>query len=180
MLVFGSLVMPGRSVAAEAAWYNCLTREVFTPEKQAWCNRWQTLKNTTYIVPTSLDETSEYHSVMRDFGRYQNQTDRLFVQLVNEQNWIAFGDMNNDGKQDASVVFGVASDPEGRDVATYLTVVLDVDGEAQALTSVRLGERIMLNGPIAIGDERVTVPFLTQTEVINRNYGIEGTALVLL
>jgi flagellar biosynthesis regulator FlbT len=53
-------------------------------------------------------------------------------------------------------------------------------GEAQALTPVRLGERVMLNGPIAIADQQVTVPLLTQTEVINRSYAIEETALVAI
>ncbi|MCL6435846.1 MAG: hypothetical protein K6T90_16870 [Leptolyngbyaceae cyanobacterium HOT.MB2.61] len=39
---------------AELVWYNCLTREVFTPKRQAWRDRRQTSQNTTYIVPTNM------------------------------------------------------------------------------------------------------------------------------
>lgn len=148
MLVAGSLITPAKAVAAEAEWYNCRTREVFTPAKQAWCNRWQTLQNATYIVPTNFDEIPESRSVTLELGRYRNEADQMFVQLVDERNWIAFGDVNNDGRQDAAVVLGVASNPAGREVATYLTVVLDVDGAAQALAPVRLGERIRLKAQL--------------------------------
>jgi hypothetical protein len=52
----GSILLPGSGTMAEAelVWYNCLTREVFTPKRQAWRDRQQTSQNTTYIVPTNL------------------------------------------------------------------------------------------------------------------------------
>lgn len=156
-------------------WYNCLTREVWTPDKKAWCDRWKTLQNSTYIVPASLDPKAQYIQVTLENGHYQRQDGKFFVELVNEKNWMTFGDLNGDGKQDAAVIFGVALDRNGKAVATYLTAVLDVDNQARPLAPIRLGERIMLNGPITISNDGITVPLLTQKEVINRVYVIHET-----
>ncbi|PSF35162.1 hypothetical protein C7H19_17415 [Aphanothece hegewaldii CCALA 016] len=154
-----------------------MTREVFTPEKRAWCNRWKTLQNATYTVPTNFEPNAEYITVTLNNGRYQREDSRFFVELVNEKGWLAFGDLNNDGKEDVAAIFGVSLDPDGKKVATYLTAVLDIDGKAQALTPVRLGERIMLNNSLTINNSRITVPFLTQTEVFERFYVIDGTTV---
>lgn len=179
VVTLGSGVGLGAQALAqpEPVWYNCLTREVFTPEKQAWCDRWQVLQNGTYTVPTSLDPDPEYTPVTLENGRYQQADGTFIVELVNEKNWLAFGDVNDDGKTDAAVIFGVALDPNGRAIATYLTTVLDVDGAAQALNPVRLGERIVLNGPIAIDNSRVTVPQILSQAVVNRTFGVESTTL---
>lgn len=155
------------------SWYNCRTRERFTPAKRLWCSRWQTLQTITLVVPTTLDSNAELTTVTLTNGRYQRADGRFFVELVNERNWFTFGDLNEDGKQDAAVIFGVALDPDGRAVATYLTAVMDIDGAAQAITPIRLGERIRLNGPITIADQQVKVPLLTMTEVIDRAYQLE-------
>lgn len=170
LLISGVL---GTAVMAETGtiWYNCLTREVWTPAKKAWCDRWKRLQNASYIIPTSLNLDAEYIQVTLKNDRYQRQ-DSMFVELVNEKNWIAFGDLNGDGKQDAAVILGVALDPAGKAIGTYLTAVMDVDDRVRAIAPIRLGERIMLNGPIAIANNSITVPFLTQKEVINRAYVI--------
>jgi hypothetical protein len=179
MTTLMSIIAPGVDVMAESEpiWYDCLTREMFTPEKQTWCARWQTLQNAAYTVPTNLDPDPEYTTVILENGRYQQEDGRFIVELVNQKGWIAFGDINNDGKEDAAVIFGVALDPDGRAVATYLTAVLDIDAEAQVLTPVKLGERIMLGNAVTIENSRITVPFLTATEVINRAYGVDGATL---
>lgn len=172
-----SSVVPEPIVMAATGptWYNCLTREVWTSEKQAWCDRWKRLQNATYIVPASLDPNAEYSQVTLKHGRYQRQDGKLIVELVNEQNWMAFGDLNGDSKQDAAVILGMALDPSGKEVSTYLTAVMDIDGQVRVLTPIRLGERIMLNGPISIANNGITVPFLTQKEVINRVYELHET-----
>lgn len=180
--ILGSAVVTEVNVMAETAenkadWYNCRTREVFTPEKRIWCDRWQRLQNASYEVPKNLDPKPEYTTVTLKNGRYQQKDQRFIVELVNEKGWMAFGDINNDGKEDAAVIFGVALDPQGKAIGTYLTAVLDVDGKQQSLTPIKLGERIMLNGPIAIDNDRITIPFLTATEVINRIYIVDGTTL---
>lgn len=161
----------------EPEWYNCLTREVFTPEKQTWCNRWQILQNATYIVPTTLDLNPEFTTVTLTNGRYQQADGSLIVELVNQPGWLAFGNLNNDDRVDAAVILGVALDPEGRSVATYLTAALDVEGDGRSSVPVRLGERIILNSPITIANGQILVPVLTQTEVIERSFRIDGTAL---
>lgn len=162
----------------ENVWYNCLSREVFTPEKQAWCDRWQILQNGTFIVPESLDPDAEFTAVTLENGEYRREDEQFGVVLVNERGWQTFGDIDGDGKEDAAVIFGVALDPEGREVGTFLTAVMDIDGEAQALTPTQLGDRILLNAPIRIADNRITVPFLTQTETFDRDFGIDNMAVV--
>jgi hypothetical protein len=168
----------GTTAAAQATWYNCLTREAFTPEKQVWCDRWQAVQNADYIVPTSLTENPAYTTVTLENGRYEQSDGEMLVVLANEQNWLTFGDIDGDGKEDAAVIFGVV--PDGTALATYLTVLLDIDGSAQAVTPIVLGERIMLNGPITIDNARVTVPFLTSTAVLNRSYVVDGSSLLEL
>jgi hypothetical protein len=177
MTICSSIVLLETNAIAQmqATWYNCRTREVFTPEKQVWCDRWKTLQNATYIVPASLTPDAKYIKVTLNNGRYQREDQKFIVELVNEKGWMTFGDLNNDGKTDAAVIFGVALDPQGKSIATYLTAVLDVDDKAQVLTPIKLGERIMLNEPISIKNNGITIPFLTQTEVINRIYLLDLT-----
>ncbi|PSB18588.1 hypothetical protein C7B65_14940 [Phormidesmis priestleyi ULC007] len=55
--------------------------------------------------------------------------------------------------------------------------MLDVDGKAQVLTPVKLGERIILDNALTIDNNRITVPLLTATEVIDRAYVVDGTTL---
>jgi hypothetical protein len=164
----------------ENVWYNCLSREVFTPEKQDWCDRWQVLQNGTFIVPENLDPDAEFTTVTLENGEYMQEDGQFGVVLVNERGWQTFGDIDGDGKEDAAVIFGVALDPNGREIGTFLTAVMDIDGEAQALTPTKLGDRILLNAPIHIADNRITVPFLTQTETFDRDFGIDNMAVVSL
>ncbi|MFQ4139921.1 YbaY family lipoprotein [Nodosilinea sp. PGN35] len=156
-------------------WHNCLTREVFTPEKQAWCNRWSTLQNGTYIVPLGFGPEPTFETVTLENGEY-NRPGELVVSLANEPNWLAFGDIDGDGRDDAAVIFGV-NQGGGSNLVTYLAAVMDIDGEAEALRPVALGERILLNGPTTIANQRITVAQLTQTEVINRSFVVDGGSL---
>ncbi|MEY3298628.1 MAG: hypothetical protein RLZZ597_1888 [Cyanobacteriota bacterium] len=167
-------VLPAQA-QAEAAWHNCLTREVFTPDKQTWCNRWQVLQNGTYWVPTTGGQDSLYVTVSLTNGQYEAEGNWV-VALANEPGWIAFGDLNGDGKDDAAVILGVLPG-DGTALTTHLATVMDIDGQAQALNPVALGERVMLNGPITIANQRLLVPQLTQTEVINRTFVTDGSTL---
>lgn len=167
---------PGAMAETAPEWHNCLTREVFTPQKRAWCDRWQTLQNGTYIVSVGFGPDPEYTTVTLENGEYSSADSDFIVSLANEPGWLTFGDINGDGQDDAAVIFGVAPQ-EGTALATYLAVVLDIDGTAQALNPVVLGERILLNAPMTIDNSRVTVPQLTQTEVINRAFVTDGGTL---
>jgi uncharacterized lipoprotein YbaY len=170
------MVAGGAAVAqTQTEWHNCLTREVFTPEKQAWCDRWSTLQNGTYTVPVGFGSEPTFETVTLERGEY-NRPGELTVVLANEPMWLTFGDIDGDGKADAAAILGV-NQGGGTNLVTYLVAVMDIDGEAQALSPVVLGERIMLNAPIAIDNQRVTVPQLTQTEVINRSFVVDGEIL---
>ncbi|MEP0965972.1 YbaY family lipoprotein [Leptolyngbya sp. SLC-A1] len=156
-------------------WHNCMTREVFAPEKQAWCDRWNTLINGTYVVPLGFGPEPTFETVTLENGEY-NRPGELLVSMAKEPNWLAFGDINGDGKTDAAVFFGV-NQGGGTNLATYVAAVMDIDGEAQALRPVVLGERIMLNGPTTIDNQRINVAQLTQTEVKNRSFVVDGDSL---
>ncbi len=160
---------------AQPEWHNCLTREVFTPDKQAWCDRWSTLQNGTYIVPLGFGPEPTFETITLENGEY-NRPGELVVSLANEPNWLAFGDIDGDGSDDAAVIFGV-NQGGGSNLVTYLAAVMDSDGEAEALRPVALGERILLNGPTAIANQRINVAQLTQTEVINRSFVTDGGSL---
>lgn len=173
----GSGVMAGGQALAQTQpeWHNCMTREVFTPEKQAWCDRWNTLINGTYTVPLGFGPDPTFETVTLENGEY-NRPGELVVSMAKEPNWLAFGDINGDGKTDAAVFFGV-NQGGGTNLVTYVAAVMDIDGEAQALRPVALGERIMLNGPTTIDNQRINVSQLTQTEVVNRSFVVDSDSL---
>lgn len=159
----------------EAEWHNCLTREVFSPAKRAWCHRWETVQNGTYLVPTTGVQDAMYTEITLTNGQYGAE-EGWGVALANEPGWMAFGDLNGDDKDDAAVILGVISE-DGTSLSTYVVTLMDIDGSAQALNPVPLGERMMMNGPMAIGDQRLFLSQLTQTEVINRTFVADGGIL---
>ncbi|MBD2107908.1 YbaY family lipoprotein [Nodosilinea sp. FACHB-13] len=172
----GGVMAGGQALAQpQPEWHNCMTREVFTPEKQAWCDRWDTLINGTYTVPLGFGSEPTFETVTLENGEY-NRPGELLVSMAKEPNWLAFGDINGDGKTDAAVFFGV-NQGGGTNLVTYAAAVMDVDGEAQALRPVAVGERIMLNGPTTIENQRINVSQLTQTEVINRSFVVDDDSL---
>jgi len=134
------------------AWYNCMTREVWSPEKQAWCNQLRSLQGQTYNIP-------DYGSVTLTNGSFENTEKRFSVKLVNRQGWVHFGDLNEDGKTD--VVFPLFVNSGGSGQFVYLTTVLDVSGTPKVLPSVLLGDRVKLNR-IDILNQQVRVDMVTQ------------------
>ncbi|WP_181314406.1 hypothetical protein [Phormidesmis priestleyi] len=56
---------------------------MFTLDKKAWCDRWQTLQNGTFTVPTSLDPNPKCNPVTLKNGRYQREDGKFIVELVN-------------------------------------------------------------------------------------------------
>ncbi|MBW4462602.1 MAG: YbaY family lipoprotein [Nodosilinea sp. WJT8-NPBG4] len=173
----GSGAITGDQAMAQTQpeWHNCMTREVFTPEKQVWCDRWNTLVNGTYIVPLGFGPEPTFETVTLENGEY-NRPGELLVGRAKEPNWLAFGDINGDGKTDAAIFFGV-NQGGGTNLVTYVAAVMDIDGAAQALRPVAVGERIMLNGPTTIENQRINVSQLTQTEVINRSFVVNSDSL---
>lgn len=145
---------PSQSTA-QPEWYNCLTREVWSPEKQAWCDKVQQLQNATFAIPN-------YGTVTLTNGQYENTEQRFRVSLINKQGLIAFGDVNGDGTEDAAVMLDVNSGGSGMFV--YLTVVPRI-GQApqplEPLEAVLLGDRVTLNS-LSIADQAITLNMVTQ------------------
>lgn len=150
--VMAEAAMGGLQVSDAPTWYNCLTREVWSPEKQTWCARLHILQNADYRLPN-------YGPVTLENGVYENADRRFEVMLAHQDGWIDMGDVNGDGVDDAAILLGVNSGGSGQ--FTYLTVVLSLDEEMQPLTSIFLGDRVQINS-VDINAEQVTVDLVTQ------------------
>ncbi|MGP1384967.1 MAG: YbaY family lipoprotein [Thainema sp.] len=147
---------PTTQIAApddEPTWYNCLTREVWSPEKQAWCDLLRTMQGLEYTVPY-------YGAVVLNNGFYENTEQRWQVSLINQAGLIDFGDLDGDGTaDDAIALLLVNSGGSGQFV--YLAPVLDVATDPQPLGTVFLGDRVRVNA-VGIDDGQVTLNMVTQ------------------
>lgn len=162
---------------SQSEWYNCLTREVWSPEKQTWCDKVKQLQNAVYTIPN-------YGTITLTNGQYENTEQRFRVSLINKQGLIAFGDVNGDGAEDAAVMLDVNSGGSGMFV--YLTVVPNVGQVSQPLKpleSVLLGDRVTLNS-LSIADQAITLNMVTQgpndpmccpTQEVTRLYTVQPT-----
>ncbi|PSN19638.1 hypothetical protein C7271_06310 [filamentous cyanobacterium CCP5] len=59
------------------------------------------------MVPVSAESDPTYRTVTLASGRYEAVNGPFSVELVNQEDWIAFGDLTDDGQDDAVVVLGV-------------------------------------------------------------------------
>lgn len=147
---------PTAQIAApddEPTWYNCLTREVWSPEKQTWCDALRTLQGLEYSVPY-------YGAVSLTDGFYENTEQRWQVSLINRAGLIDFGDLDGDGAEDDAIsLLLVNSGGSGQFV--YLAPVLDVETDPQPLSTVFLGDRVRVNA-VGIDDGQVTLNMVTQ------------------
>lgn len=133
-------------------WYNCLTREVWTPEKQAWCDRLNQLQNMEYTLP-------DFGTVSLSNGTYENREQRFTVTLVNQEGWLAAGDLDGDGNEDAVVLLGVTSGASGQ--FTYLVPVLNQGTTLQPLAATFLGDRVKINS-LTVASQQITLNMVTQ------------------
>jgi YD repeat-containing protein len=181
VLGLGNLASFSLAQATPPVWHNCLTREVWSPEKQAWCKKLQTLQNATYSLP-------DYGEVELENGiySYEEAQKRYRISLVNRPGLVLFGDLNGDGKEDAVTLLSVNSGGSGQ--FTYLTSVLDVNGQAKALKPVMLGDRIKLNA-VNLASQVITVDMVTQgpqdplccpTQAVKQVYHAQGNSLQLV
>lgn len=136
----------------EPTWYNCLTREVWSPEKQAWCDLLRTVQELEYTVPY-------YGAVSLTDGFYENTEQRWQVSLINRAGLIDFGDLDGDEDEDAIALLLVNSGGSGQFV--YLAPVLDVATDPQPLGTIFLGDRVRVNA-VRIDDGQVTLNMVTQ------------------
>jgi hypothetical protein len=162
---------------AQPTWYNCLTREVWLPKKQIWCHRLTTLQAATYPIPDQEPATLSQ-------GLYENEALRYRVELVNQEGWIAFGDVDGDGAIDGVAVLVVNSGGTGN--FRHLVVMLDVDGSQQVMNPLFVGDRVQINR-ITPQQSQITVNLVTQgpddsmccpTQTVTRIYRVQPPEIV--
>ncbi len=143
--------------STSSTWYNCLTREVWSPAKQAWCKQMSRLQTVEFLVPKAVisdNPVPSYETVTLPNGVYKNEAERYTAQLLNRPGLIQFGDVNGDRRDDAVVLLVINTGGSGQFI--YLTAVLDINGQPKALPPVLLGDRIqpksvtIQNGQVAI------------------------------
>jgi hypothetical protein len=161
----------------EATWYNCLTREAWTPEKRAWCQKVNALKNQSYQLP----EVGRFQ--LRN-GVYEDRVRRYRVVLVDKPGAIAFGDLNRDGKEDA--VFLLAANTGGSGVFVHLTTATHERNRFKQAASTLLGDRVNVES-IRINGNHIKLDMVVQgpnepmccpTQKVSRLYELERDKLV--
>jgi hypothetical protein len=121
-----------------APWYNCLTREVWSPQKQDWCSKVNQLQNAAYTLP-------ELGTLQLSRGRYENQQTQVTVHLMNQTGMVQFGDLNGDGREDALTVLTVR---KGSDVLTYLVAALNQNDRLQPTAPLFLGDGVQIKSMV--------------------------------
>lgn len=142
--------------------YNCLTREVWSPEKQAWCDRAQALQNATYILP-------EVGPVQLESGRHVSPAG--WVTRVG--NAIAFGDLEGDRTEEAVVVLNQARSGVRQD---YLALMRLVDGSWQHIDTQAIDPANQVRA-VAIADRQVRVT-LNQPKQATQFFAVTEDRLV--
>lgn len=133
------------------------------------------LPNTEYI----LESTSTGKAPLQE-GYYEetsapDSATMITVQLSQQ----AFGDIDQDGFEDAAVTLVVESGGSG--TFTYLALVLNEEGTAKPLPAVFLGDRIVIN-TIAIQSDTIMVTLLTRApgEPMSEEPTIEATQIFII
>lgn len=148
-------------------WYNCRTRELWTPQKQAWCQKAERVKNMTYQLPN-------IGSVQLQNGSYQDRTKGVTVMLVDKPGAIAFADINNDGNEDAVTVLVVNGTQ-----AAYLSPVLNVASNPRNVNSVLLGDRVQVQS-IVVNAGQIQANITKNNQAVTQTYTISGNNLTLV
>lgn len=149
--------------------YNCLTREVWSPEKQAWCNKLKTLQNLKYTLPGR-------GTVSLTNGTSGDVSSPLRATLSTQPEQIQFADVNGDKVEDAVAVLDVTSGKSAGSTS-YLVTVLNISNQPQPLTSILIGDRVRVSSTIVReGQIEVTVvtPRTNQPDLrVTRVYKIQ-------
>ncbi|GAB4468526.1 MAG: hypothetical protein OHK0037_26190 [Elainellaceae cyanobacterium] len=163
MMLFGQGVagaLPNATLAqAGEEWYNCMTREVFTPEKQAWCDRLNIALNASYSVPT-LGDQPQVGVITFENGRFEDPNRRLNAVLSRQQGQVAFGDLDGNGQQDAVMIMAVNTGGSG--IFVYLAPLLNPDGAIESPMLAGLGDRIQVNSVRILEDGLISVNMIIQ------------------
>ena len=126
-----SIVLPVHNATQannQQAGYNCLTREVWSPEKQAWCNKLKILQNLTYTLPNGS-------KVSLTNGTFGTVSSPLKATLSTQPEQVGFGDINADKAEDA-VALLTATLGKSAKSTVYLVTVLDINHKPQPLLPI--------------------------------------------
>lgn len=158
-------------------WYNCKTREVWSLEKQAWCQKVEKLKNAKY-------ELAGFGLVQLKNGRYENRANRTTVTLVDQPGGIIFTDLNKDAQTDALAMLTVNSGASG--MFTYLSATLNASNASNA-TSILLGDVKVQSVAVNAGKIKVNMlkyrqnePLCCPTLPVTQTYRFRENKLVLV
>jgi heat shock protein HslJ len=116
----------------------------------------QALLNAAYPVEGTSTGTAQLKDGVFEELAAPGSATNFKVQLGKDQ---ALGDLNGDGNADAVVTLVV--DPGGSGTFTYLAPVINDQGMPKPLTTVLLGDRIIVKS-VAIKDGEVVVTLLTR------------------
>ena len=136
----------------QQAGYNCLTREVWSPEKQAWCNKLKILQNLTYTLPNGS-------KVSLTNGTFGTVSSPLKATLSTQPEQVGFGDINADKAEDA-VALLTATLGKSAKSTVYLVTVLDINHKPQPLLPIGLGDRVQVSS-VVIREGRIAVTVVT-------------------
>ncbi|PSN11090.1 hypothetical protein C7271_25065 [filamentous cyanobacterium CCP5] len=146
------------SVEAERPSYNCTTREVWSPEKQAWCDRLAALQDATYTLPGLGDSGP----IVADLtaGRYDNEAEQLMVFLDDSSSTIATGDLA-DGTSVTTAILGANTGGSG--IFIYLAVLRETAGGYENIAAAMLGDRVRVNS-VRLDGGQIKVNAIVQDE----------------
>jgi hypothetical protein len=164
-------------------WYNCRTREVWSPEKTAWCQKVEKLKNTSYQLP-GLGEGNSAIKIKLENGGYVNNEQKQRIIFVDKSGLITFGNIKNDNNEDAVSLLVVNADPSNSFI--YLTPVINVNQNPQNVGSVFLGDRVQVQS-IQLKNRQIEVKLIKHTPKDSKDaptlpvtqiYRLEGNKLI--
>jgi len=149
-------------------WYNCRTREVWTLQKQAWCQKAERVKNATYQLPN-------VGSVQLRNRFYQDQAKAVTVTLVDKPGFITFADLNNDGNEDAVAILTVNEE------TAYLSPVLNIASNPRPVDAVLLGDRIQVQSiMVNTGQVQANITKNDPPQAVMQTYTLQGNTLALV
>ena len=111
------------------------------------------IKNSTYKMP-GITKGQEYKIIQFVNGRYEENGYNANIKKV------AFGDLNNDNKEDAAVILSNWSGGTG--ILYWLAIVVNKNGSSSHIATQNLGDRIVVNSTKIQGGI-IIVDMLTRT-----------------
>lgn len=165
-------------------WYNCSTRESWSPAKKEWCRKVEKLKNMTYIFPDRAEYDPETSSATLKNGIYRRGNQGGTTFSVEYLDSVIFADLNKNGIEEAIVLLGLSGGGSGYWI--YLAVVNQLNSNPKNIDSVDLGDRIEIKS-LKVIDGKIQVNLITHREndprccptlPVTWTYQLQGNKLV--